>query len=147
MPEDSGAERASQPDPPDPLDVSLDYLHELLLQWRQVWVNVIEEMQKLPAAEQERLRTLPVDPQEGLLALGEQFANAFHPDIPRFLVSNLDAAARTIEQLRSEHDRGGDPDVTPEQLVEQRLERLEAILGGVGAVLRTLDIRSHDEEA
>lgn len=127
------------------LEISLAYLRDLLLQWREVWASVIEEMDQLPAAEQQRLQRFPTDPQEGLLAMSGVFATAIHPDVAHSLVSNLDAAARTVEQLCVEQERRCDSDAPTAEQVEQRLERLEAILGGVGAVLRTLDLRARDD--
>ncbi len=58
------------------LEISLAYLRDLLLQWREVWASVIEEMDQLPAAEQQRLQRFPTDPQEGLLAMSGVFATA-----------------------------------------------------------------------
>ena len=64
------------------------------------------------------------------------FAASFHPAVVEFFVSHLAAATTTVDELL----RHGGPsrDEDPADELEARIARLESVLSGVGAVLRTL---------
>lgn len=118
--------------------ISLDLLAELLRQWCELWSTTRAEMEALPAETREELRRLPSDPQVGLQSAVGWFARSFHPEVVEFFIANLDASAALVEHLADEERAGtirfsGDGDG-----LEDRVRRLEYLIGGVGAVLRTL---------
>lgn len=118
--------------------MSLDLLAELLTQWRDLWSTVRTTMDRLPPEALDELRALPSDPQAGLLAAVDQFARSVHPDVVDYLESHLDAAASMVEHLADEEVRGGIRFSGDGAGLESRIRRLESLIGGVGAVLRTL---------
>lgn len=118
--------------------ISLDLLAELLRQWCDLWATARTEMDALPPETKEELWQLPSDPQVGLHSAVGWFARSFHPEVVEFLIANLEAGAALVEHLADEERSGtirfsGDGDG-----LEDRVRRLEYLIGGVGAVLRSL---------
>ena len=136
--EDEAAGRDRPASRDDLYGISLDLLHDLLRQWRDLWATVAKTMEDLPADVQASLQELPADPMQGLHRAAPQFAQAFHPDVVAFLVSNLDAAAATVEQLHEEQRTGTIHFAGYSTELEDRVQRLESLLGGVSAVLGTI---------
>lgn len=118
--------------------LSLELLRDLLLQWHGLWCAVAEEAERLPPSVRQSLVELPTDPREGLDAACRAFASSVHPDVVAYLVTNLHAAAGTIDQLIEE--QAGDPigrSEDPSDLAA-RVHRLETVLSGLGAVMHGL---------
>lgn len=118
--------------------ISLDLLAELLRQWCELWAAARIEMEALPAETKEELRLLPSDPQVGLQSAVGWFARSFHPEVVEFLIANLEAGAALVEHLADEERAGAIRFSGDGSGLEDRVRRLESLIGGVGAVLRTL---------
>lgn len=118
--------------------MSLDLLTDLLRNWAELWSEVRAEIERLPHEEREALHHLPSDPETGLSAAVPDFARSFHPDVVEFLVSHLEAAAAMVDHLSAEEQRGAMRFTGDGSGLEPRIRRLESLIGGVGAVLRTL---------
>lgn len=134
-------EHAAEVDSQELYGISLELLHDLLTQWTELWASVAAAIDELSPDERAALYDLSADPSVGLSDAVPQFARSFHPEVVGFLVSNLEAASATVAQLSEEDRRGSiryrgasSPDL------EDRVRHLESVLGGVGAVLRTLGL-------
>lgn len=126
--------------------ISLELLADLLREWCDLWAAARTEMEALSAETKEELRLLPSDPQVGLMSAVSWFARSFHPDVVEFLVSNLEAGAALVDHLAGEEREGTIRFTGDGSGLEARIHRLESLIGGVGAVLRTLGEVPADQE-
>lgn len=126
--------------------ISLELLADLLREWRDLWSAARTEMESLPSEMKEKLLLLPSDPHVGLKSAVSWFARSFHPEVVEFLLSNLEAGAALVDHLAQEEREGTIRFTGDGSGLEERLHRLESLIGGVGAVLRTLGEGTADQE-
>lgn len=121
-------------------DLSIDFLIDQVHAWKNVWQQAAAHSGSLPLEVRQLIMRKTSDPNDAIQDL-VPVISAMHPEVIDFILAILEEAATQLNRLRdglSDAPAVEDEEEPDPLSLEERIERLETIVQGMGAVTHPL---------